>query len=162
MSFDLDARLDAIFNAQAERLAEAKRVNLEIKRKQEENLQNFLVLQDSIIRPTLQALSENLTRREQECGIFESTDGQKEGSKTLAAATGIKFFSHKYFKNMASIKHAYLNVMLDKEEGKVLIQFNTNSELREGTSGTAAVDFDALTPELINEEALKVIAAINR
>lgn len=161
MSVDLDAKLDAIFNAKAERIAEANRVKLETEQKQEENLKAFLALQKSVIRPTLQALFDNLSGRGQESEIVETTDGQKNGNETLAAGTGIKFYSHKLLKNISKSKNPYLNFLLDKVEGKVIIQFSTVAENRKGTFGSAAVDFDVVTADLINEETLKVIAAIN-
>lgn len=162
MSVDINARLDAIFNAKSERIAEARRVRLEIEKKQEEYLRVFLALQKSVITPTLQALSDNLAGRDQVSEVVETTDGQKNGNAMFAAGTVITFYDHEILKKIGSRKNPYSYVVLDKEKGKVLIQSSTATEQREGTSWSVAVDFDALTEDLINEEVLKVIAAIIR
>lgn len=162
MSVDLDAKLDAIFNAKSERIAKAKREKLEAEQQQGENLEAFLDLQRTVIRPTLIALSDNLAGRGQENSVYETTDGQKNGSEILAAGTGIKFYAHKILKSVSSSKNPYLIFQLDKVKRKVVIQFSTIADNREGDFGSVAVDFEVVTVDLINQEALKIIAAINK
>lgn len=161
MSNEINAKLDAIFDARAQRIAEAKRVRLEAEQQQEENLQAFLALQKSVIQPTLEALANNLTDRGQECQVFETTDGQKKGSETLAAGSGIIFYSHIILKSIQKGPNPHLTLMLDKAVGRVVFHFSTSYSEQEGQTGVAAVvDFDSVTADLINEEALKVIAII--
>lgn len=157
---DLHAKLDAIFEARAKRIAEAQRVRVERDKKQEANLQAFLELQESVIRPTLEALANYLTDRGEESGIYESTDGQQKGNEKLSAAIGIKFYRHVILKSLTKEKVPSLNFLLDKDAGQVLIQYDTSTTQREGVSGESTVDLGAVTADLISAEALKVIQII--
>jgi hypothetical protein len=161
MSDNLNTKLDAIFDARAQRVAEARRVRLETEKKQEENLKAFLVLQTSVIRPTLEDLAKNLTDRGLECAVFETVDGQQKGSETLAAGNGIEFYRHVIFKTIRKGESPHLTLMLDKATGRVLFHFSTASMDQKGETGVSTVvNLDAVTADLINEEALKVIAIV--
>lgn len=162
MSDDVDAKLDAIFNARAERIAENKRVKLEAEQKQEKSLQDFLELQASVMRPTLNALAQKLTDRGLESRVFETQDGQKKGNEVLPASIGIKFLHRQVLKFRDGEDAPYLTLTLDKSVNRVLFHFSTFSPGRkDGNSGVATMaDFASVTANLINNEALKIVEAI--
>jgi hypothetical protein len=164
MSDDLDAKLDAIFNARAERIAEAKRVRQEAEQKQERSLEAFLDLKCSVIRPTLDALAHNLTDRGLESRVFEVADGQPKGNEVLPASIGIKFLHHQILQIRDGEDAPHLTLTLDKALRRVVFHFsNVFPGRKNGEEGVATiVDFDSVTATLINDEALKVIGAIHK
>lgn len=164
MSDDLNAKLDAIFDARAKRIAEAKRVRLETEQKLERSLEAFLNLKTSVIRPTLDALAHNLKDRGLESRVFEVEDGQQKGNEVLPASIGIKFLHHQLLELRGGEDAPYLILTLDKAASRVLFHFsNFFPGRKDGESGVATiVGFDSVTAELINDEALKVLAVIHK
>lgn len=161
MSDTLDSKLDAIFKARAERKAEDKRVKQEVEKMQEESLQAFLELQESVIRPTLESFANNLTDRGLESRVFESADGQTKGAEDFSVGTGIKFHGNKLLKSLSIDLVPYLFLGFDKAKGQVIFHFSTPAQGQKvGSSKSTAVDFKHVTEELINDEALKVIEII--
>lgn len=161
MSATLNAKLDAIFNARAEKKAEAKRVKLESEKREEENLQAFQVLQASVIRPTLESLANNLTDRGLESVVFECAGEKSKRPEALGVGTGIKFYRLKLLKSVSSAVVPYLTLELDKDVGHVKFRFDTSTQGKSGESGTSiVVDLKSVTRDLIHDEALKVIAMI--
>jgi len=157
MTDDVSAKLDAIFNARAEREAEAGRVKRELEVKQDASLQEFLTLKDNLIRPTLEALVNQLSDRGEASEIFEFTDGQMIHAKKQDAAIGIKFLLDTAARYRSSSEYPHLTLSADKSTRRVLFHFSTKG----GTSSTdGLVGYDDLTAEVINEKALKLIKAI--
>ncbi|MDP9653364.1 UNVERIFIED_ORG: hypothetical protein J2W87_001273 [Pseudomonas putida] len=161
MTDDVNAKLDAIFNARSEREAEAGRVKREAEIKQDANLQEFLALKDNVIRPTLEALAQKLSDRGQESKIFEITDGEQLHGKVRDATIGIRFLLDGAARYRDGNEYPHLTLTVDKAARRVQFYYSTMSPGRGGTaSGDGFVDYDALSAAVINEKALKVIAAV--
>jgi hypothetical protein len=161
MTDDVGAKLDVIFNARAEREAEAGRVKREAQLKRESSLQEFLALKDTVIRPTLEALAQRLSDRGQKSEIVEITDGEMIHGKVRDAAISLRFLLDTVASSLSSNDYPHLTLSADKVGRRVAFHFSTISPGKGGTSSTnGLVDYDAVTAEIINEKALKLIAVV--
>jgi hypothetical protein len=161
MTDDVGAKLDAIFDARAEREAEAGRVKREGQLKREARLQEFLALKDSVIRPTLEALAKRLSDKGQKTEIVEIADGEMLHGKVQDAAIRLRFLLDTAARYLGSSEYPHLTLTADKYDRRVVFHFSTVSPGSGGTSSTDGfVGYDDLTAEIINEKALKLIAAV--
>lgn len=161
MTDDVNAKLDAIFNARSEREAEALRIKCEAKEQRDVSLQEFLALKDNMIRPTLEALAHKLSDRGHESEIFEITDGEQLHGKVRDAAIGIRFLLDGIAKYRGSNEYPYLTLTADKVGRRVQFYYSTMSPEKGGTASVdGLVGYDALSAEIINEKAIKIIAAV--
>lgn len=159
MTDDLNSKLDDIFNARAERLNAATHAQLEKEKKQDAALEEFLVLKESVIRPTLQALSHKLSDRGHESKVFETQgDGRGVGG---AHEIGIRFLLDAGAHSSRGNEYPHLTLSFDKVVRKVQFYRSTMSPKRGGMAGSdGSADLDSVTEDLINQKALKVIAEI--
>lgn len=161
MTDDLNARLDAIFDAKSSKEAEAERLKEEIARQKEAGLQEFLALQNNVIRPTLEIFVQKLAERGRKSSIYEIADGEQVGGNTRSATIGIRLLLDQESKYRGSNEFPHLSMSADKAGRRVQFYHSTMSPGRGGTAGgDGTVGYDELSPDLINEKVLKVIAAV--
>lgn len=161
MTDDLNAKLDAIFNARSNKEAEAERLKQEIAQQREVSLQEYLVLQNNLIRPALEVFVQKLADRGHKSSIYEIADGEQVSGNTRSATIGIRLLLNQETTHRGSHEYPHVSMSVDKAGRRV--QF-THSTMVPGKGGMAggdgAVGYDELTAELINEKVLKVIAAV--
>ena len=161
MTDDVDAKLDAIFNARSVRETEAVRIRTEAQQRQEASLQEFLALKESLIRPTLEALAQKLNERGHKCKVYEIADGEKVGGNTKEETIGLRLLLEVAANYRELNQYPHLTMSVDKSGRRVQFFSSTMSPGRGGTSGgDGSVEYDALTAELINTKALKIIAEV--
>lgn len=161
MNDDVDAKLDAIFNARSVKEAEIVRQQREAEQRQEASLQEFLVLKESLIRPTLEALVQKLSQRGHKSKVFEIADGEKVGGNTRGETIGLRLLLDKAADYRVGNEYPHLTMSVDKSGRRVQFSYSTISPGRGGSGGgDGSVDYDALTEELINTKALKIIAEV--
>lgn len=163
MTDDVNARLDSIFGARAAReLAAAQREN-ETKKKERDSLQEFLSLQESVIRPALEALAQNLKDRGQVCNVFDITDGEHLGGSPQEAAIGIRFLTGSSAGSRTHNDYPHLTIKADKRRGRVQFFYSTMSPGRGGSaSSDESIGYKDLTVDMINEKAIAIIAEAYR
>ncbi len=161
MTDDVNARLDAIFNSRSEREAEAARSNVEAERNQRINLEEFMALMESLIRPTLETLAQNIKDRGHQCSVFEIADGEHLGGKRRDAAIGIRFLVDASVSQRHWNDYPHLTMSVDKANRQIEIYSSTMVPGKGGSSGgELPIAFEALTVDLIHQKALKIIAAV--
>lgn len=159
MTDDVNSKLDDIFNARAERLAAATQAQIEKEKKQDAALEEFLALKESVIRPALDALSQNLSDRGQESKVFETQVGERSGDDKHEI--GIRFLLDAGARFSRGNEYPHLTLSFDKSARKVQFYRCTMSPGKGGMAGgDGSADFDSLTEDLINQKALKVIADV--
>lgn len=163
MTDDVNARLDSIFNARTARDAEAALKLSETQQRERNSLQEFLALQESVIRPALEALAQNLKGRGQVCNVFEITDGEHLGGRAQEAAIGIRFLVGNSSSGRTGNDFPHLTLKVDKRGGKVQLFSSTISPGRGGSAGSdESIGYKDLTVDLINEKAIAIIAQVYR
>lgn len=161
MTDDVNSKLDAIFNARAERLAAASHAKLEMEKKQDVNLQEFLALKASLIRPSFDALAQRLSDRGQESRVFETEDGDRVNGHAQEAKIGIRFLLDQEGRFGRGDEYPHLTLTFEKSSRKVHFYKSTMSSGKGGMSGSdGSVNLGSLTEDLINQKALKIIAEI--
>lgn len=161
MTDDLNAKLDAIFDARSSKEAEAERLKEEIARQKEAGLREFLVLQNNLIRPTLEVFVQKLAERGHKSSIYEIADGENVSGNTRSATIGIRLLIDQESKNRGSNEYPHLSMTADKTGRCVQFSHSTMSPGKGGMAGgDGTTGYDELSPELINEKVLKVIAAV--
>jgi len=159
MTDDVNARLDEIFNARSQKEAEALRIKNEIQQKQKSNLQDFLELQESLIRPTLESLAQKLKDRGHNTKVFDIADGEQISGSTRVASIGIQFLLDTAANYRNANEYPHVTLTVEKNTRTVHFSYSTMSPSRGGSAGGAgSVSFEALTPELINDKVIKVIS----
>lgn len=161
MTDEVNAKLDAIFNARAEREAEAGRKKQEAEQQLDASLQEFLLLKEKVIIPTLEALKNSLSDRGEESVVVEVTDGELRHGRTQDAAVGLRLIVEDAARYRDGNEYPHLTLQVSKATRQVLFQYSTMSPRRGGSSSSyGAVNYADVTAELINEKALKVFAAV--
>lgn len=161
MTDEVNAKLDAIFNARAERQAEAGRKKQEAEQQMDANLQDFLLLKEKVIIPTLEALKQGLSDRGEESIVVEVTDGEMRHGRKEDAAVGIRLIIDDAARYRDGNDYPHLTLKVEKAKRLVRFYYSTMSPRRGGTSSSdVAVGYDDVTAELINEKALKLFAAV--
>jgi hypothetical protein len=162
MTDDVNAKLDAIFDARSEREAAAVRIKNETEQRLRDNLQEYLVLQESVIRPTLEAFAKKLNDRGHRAHVYDYTDGETFGGNTKSATIGIRFLvdgpvSHR----VGGHDYPHVSMSVDKSGRRVHFSYSTISPNRGGSAGgDGEVDFQELNVDLINKKVLDVIAVV--
>ena len=163
MTDDVGAKLDAIFNARSAREAEAARLRTEEQQRQEASLQEFLALKESLIRPTLESLAQQLNERGHKCKVYEIADGEKVGGNTKVETIGLRLLLEVAANFRELNQYPHLTMSVNKTGRRVEFFASTMSPGRGGSSGgDGSVEYEALTAELINTKALKIIAEVYR
>jgi hypothetical protein len=163
MTDDVDAKLDAIFNARSAKEAEAVRLKTEAEQRQQASLQEFLALKESLIRPTLEALAQKLNERGHKCKVYEIADGEKVGGNTKVETIGLRLLLEVAANYREVNQYPHLTMSVEKSDRQVQFFSSTMSPGRGGSSGgDGSIGYDALTAELINTKALKIIAEVYR
>ena len=161
MTVDLNAKLDAIFNARAERESEAVRLKREAEQLQEANLKDFLALKESVIRPALEALVEKLNERGHKAKVFENADGEQINGNTRSAAIGIRFLLDSAASYRSGNEYPHLSMSVDKAGRQVQFYACSMSPGRGGSAGgDGSVAFEGLSEDMIYSKALKIIAHV--
>jgi len=161
MTDDVNAKLDAIFNARAERVAEAGRKKEQAEKQMDASLQEFLLLKEKVIIPTLEALKQSLSDRGEESIVVEVTDGELRHGRTQAAAIGLRLIIEEAARYRDGNDYPHLTLQVEKATKQVRFYYSTMSPRRGGMSSSdGPVDYADVTPELINQKALKIFAAV--
>lgn len=161
MTDELNAKLDAIFDARSDKEAAAERLREEIAQQRKASLEEYLLLQESLIRPTLEVFVQKLAERGHKSSIYDFTDGEQIHGNTRSATIGIRFLLDRETTHRSTHEYPHLTMSVDKAGRKVNFSHSTMAPGRGGMAGgDGTVGYDELTPELINEKVLKVIAAV--
>lgn len=161
MTDDVNEKLDAIFNARAERQAEAERKKQEVEEKKDVNLQEFLLLKEKVIIPTLEALKQGLSDRGEESTVVEVTDGELRQGRPQDAAVGIRLIIEDAARYRDGNDYPHLTFRVEKATKQVRIFYSTMSPRRGGSSSSdGPFDYADITAELINEKALNIFKAV--
>lgn len=161
MTDKLKSELDAIFATHSKTKKKAEVEKSERESREEAFVQSFYTIQESIIRPTFEAIGDYVKGQGYEYRIDAKKEFSDREGRYEAPRVSIRFMLADRPGHYQDHDYPYFSVICEKASNKVRFHESTMSPGRGGQSGSVGdATLDGVTAQLLQEKLLNLIRAV--